>query len=36
LDILLDIKKLYPLISGHADQTSATCSNVSPEDFSLE
>jgi hypothetical protein len=33
LDILLDIKKLYPLISRHADQTAATRSNVSPENF---
>jgi hypothetical protein len=36
LDILLDIKKLYPLISRHADLTAATSINVSPENFSLE
>ena len=36
LDILLDIKKLYPLISRHADLMAATSINVSPESFSLE
>ena len=36
LDILLDIEKLYPLISRHADKREQTSSNVSPENFSLE
>ena len=37
LDILLDIKKWYPLISRHADNREQTSSNVVlPENFSLE
>jgi hypothetical protein len=35
LDILLDIKKLYPLISPPRDKRQQTSSNVSPESFSL-
>lgn len=35
LDILLDIKKLYPLISPPRDKRQQTSSNVSPENFSL-